>query len=316
MRYTLQHSQAPAHLGPTKTALYRLLRSNSLDHIHVDIRNVDYAFSPSLFPVSPHEKIVSAFEQARDDILQLLSDTMDRGWRLVSVFQVGRTESTALPSVVVMVSPSTCADLCILREGIRVCLRLDPDEVHVEFLPGALRFLQGSGISLVREVDKGALPVMGSSIDASGDMNAGTLGGYAMLKHGNTNSKGFITTYDMVRRTNTNIGDTTDLDRLGLAPFDTPEDNIKIQFPSQMDFEESTRDARQSIQCLEHELDLCREKQSKREMTGARVPLHIINAIEDAEDMLNQRKELVMVLGNLPRNVGKVLCTSGRAVLG
>ena len=311
-----RNSRAPAQLGPTKTALYKLLCSNSIDHIHVDIRNVDYAFSPSLFPVLPQERTVLAFEQARDDILRLLGETLGHQWRLVSVFQVGRTESTALPSVVVMVNPSTCADWHILREGIQVYLRLEPsDEVDVEFLPGALSLLQGPGISLVGDVDREALPIMGSSIGISGDVNAGTFGGYMMLKYDDTNSKGFITSYHVVRRP-TNPGDTTNLDRLGLAPSDTPEDDIQIQFPSQIDFEESTRDVTQRIQNLEHELDLCRGQQSEREMVGSRVPPRITNAIEDAEDMLSQRREFVGVLGNLPQNVGTVLCTSGKAVLG
>lgn len=43
-----RHSPVPAQLGPTKTALYQVPRSNPIDHIHVDFRNIDYAPSFSL----------------------------------------------------------------------------------------------------------------------------------------------------------------------------------------------------------------------------------------------------------------------------
>lgn len=66
--------------------------------------------------------------------------------------------------------------------------------IEVKFLPGDLFILQSKEVLFANRITPDG-PSMGRSIGISGERNAGTLGGYVMLKQNSNVHKGFLTTY-------------------------------------------------------------------------------------------------------------------------
>lgn len=181
-----------------------LLHRNLVD-LHVEIVDVEHCFMPSLFAISPEHPTVQPYEQAKNDLIQILLKELRNNWRSLCLFQVGSSKKNAVASIVVLVDPRTNADfsnigLWMLREVRRF---LDPNTpLQIEFLPGdASQFpgdrtspssppSQGSGggaiaLSQLHLMDGVRRLQCGMSIGIKGIEDGGTMGGFITFKRKN-----------------------------------------------------------------------------------------------------------------------------------
>lgn len=99
----------PETLEPARNEITTLLRQNSINDVHTEIVFVNQVFEPTCFPMRDNDPAAEAFEGAKRNINRVVSRLRDK-WSMVKMFNVGVTDETAMPTVVVQVNPRTEAD--------------------------------------------------------------------------------------------------------------------------------------------------------------------------------------------------------------
>lgn len=125
----------PQVLDTAKDAVYDFLLLHNIHDVHVEIVHYDLCFQPSLFAIEPIHLAVGIYECAKSKLVEHLDTNLSASWRVLCLFNVGRTEETAIPTVVVMVDPGIIFDFASLRQSITRFLRA-ATAIDVEFLPG------------------------------------------------------------------------------------------------------------------------------------------------------------------------------------
>ncbi|KAL4780335.1 hypothetical protein BJX76DRAFT_351065 [Aspergillus varians] len=127
---------APETFDPARKQISKLLRTNGLKDIHIQIVFANHCFDPTLFEISDENPAKLAFDTVRSDITRIISKLRNK-WTMTKVFNVGMTEETAVPTIVVQVAPFTVADWDGMRRQIEgVLMRRGQMSLDVEFIPG------------------------------------------------------------------------------------------------------------------------------------------------------------------------------------
>lgn len=128
----------PRNLGTAKDDIYDFLLTHNIHDVHVKIVHYELCFQPSLFAIDPSHQAVEIYERAKSKLVEQLDANLSASWRVLCLFNVGRTEENAVPTVVVMVDPGTVVDFAnIVRSTKRLLRAATHTVVDVEFLPGS-----------------------------------------------------------------------------------------------------------------------------------------------------------------------------------
>ncbi|KAL4914871.1 hypothetical protein BDW62DRAFT_204235 [Aspergillus aurantiobrunneus] len=126
--------RAPASLAPARRDISDLLNTHSIKDVYIEIVFVNQSFDPTLFAVSDDHPTTEAFDAVSRELGRVVAPLGNR-CPLLDLFSAGLTVETALPTVVVQVSPFTTADWDAMASEM---LALLPDSMGfvVEFIPG------------------------------------------------------------------------------------------------------------------------------------------------------------------------------------
>ncbi|GIC91428.1 uncharacterized protein Aud_007871 [Aspergillus udagawae] len=308
----------PRRFGPAKDDLTRLLNERGITDMFVEIVNIDLCFQPSLFPMPPDHGLVVGFEEGKQSILDLLQSTLGNNWRLLCPFNVGRVEAEAGPGVVIIVDPLTRANWSVLDTEIKSLLarHCQLQTIEVEFLPGDLKFLNGT--SFAGRADG---PAMGSSVGIHGDTNSGTLGGYVTLTKGGEVLKGFLTNYHVVSPLGPKSGPPdkclADSGRFGSSWMRQTEMNqFEMESFSRQDTQATLSDLDTKISATNEQIERLSERIREREEMGGGSATKLRDRLNNFQSIVSGYRREHQNVTSMPHLMGRVTATSGKAILG
>ncbi|PGH10655.1 hypothetical protein AJ79_05369 [Helicocarpus griseus UAMH5409] len=196
------HIDTMGDLSSAASHIQELCWVNGYWGINVDISHVFETFCPSFFPISPSAREIAIYKNSKEELFCLLQERLGSAWRLLSLFQLGHYEDTAVPTIVVIVQPRTSHDWSKLKSAMGTVVQkycTDGLGIDIEFLPGTL----GDYTSLQQKVFPGSQNDIisdeckigvGFSIGTAAETGTpATAGGYVLLKENCKVKKGIMT---------------------------------------------------------------------------------------------------------------------------
>lgn len=306
-------------LGPIKDGIVRLFRQREID-AHVEIICKRYCHKPTVYFIAPTDPLVVAYEKAKDILVKILNQTLNKKWRLLCPFNVGSSRNQAQPMVVVLVEPWTYANWSELRLQMmyQMMRHMNLNACDIEFVPGGLSFLNNGGISLPHQVSPNATPQMGCSIGIQGDHNAGTLGGFVTLTHGGIVRRGFITNYHVVRpsRSEENHQFLKDLDRSGSSPARPLSRVINIEFLPRIDRDTTLEDLEDRLKDMRKWQSQISAKIQERELNGETPRPALMERLADYDSAIEKILPQLAEVEKMPHVLGEVKFVSGKQFRG
>lgn len=166
------------------------------------------------------------------------------------------------------------------------------------------------GISFIDKVTQQETPRVGSSVGIQGDKNAGTLGGFVTLTHGDVAHRGFSTNYRVVRPPD-NSHFLESLDRFGSSPARSLAQKITIESPARIDTDAAANEISNRLNALEitkTELSTRLHRESAGQ-TPSSWDLDEVSRYQRAiEDLSLQRR----AVEKMPHTLGEVKFVSGK----
>lgn len=311
----------PAQLSPAKDDILELLRGKGILNIEVEIINIDLCFCPSVFVLSSCHPIVIAFENTKDEIIEILHHDLGSNWNVLCPFGIGRSEQKSHPAIVVNVDPMTCANWSNLDSKIKgkISKHVQEDKVKVEFFPGSLSLLQSRGTSFADRMNPNGSPVMGDSIGICGEGNAGTLGEYVTLTQNGKAQKGFVTSYHAVRPSG--LDSETEpflesLDRYGGSLLRLPGQAIQIESLATIDQDATMVHIEQILKNMHDQIQDLSIKIETRDQMGARPLPTLQKKVEECESAILDLHNKQHIAQQMPNLMGNIAAASGKAILG
>ncbi|KAJ5185541.1 hypothetical protein N7472_010381 [Penicillium cf. griseofulvum] len=309
-------------LDPIKDEILSLFRRHKVS-VHVEISNDKLCHQPTFFSIALNHPLVKAYDRVMQNIVAILKQTLGSNFNMLCPFNVGPSEAKAQPTIVVFVEPWTITNWFELRLQVmsRLLPHIQADSFDIEFLPGAMSSLNGGGIPFTYNVKEHEVPRMGSSIGIEGDKNAGTLGGFVTLTHGDVVRRGFLTNYHVVRPSpSQRPSDSNDflqsLDRFGSSPVRPLANRITMESPSSLDKDATAANISERLEAMrEHETEL-NAKVQERELLGATPNSAILEALSNTKASIQEALLLRSVVDRMPFSLGDVQFVSGYEVRG
>ncbi|KAL1964467.1 hypothetical protein VTN77DRAFT_6893 [Rasamsonia byssochlamydoides] len=318
----------PRVLGDAKDAIHSFLISHDIDGVHVEIVHLDRCFLPSLFAIDPSHHAVVIYEEIKRQLIDHLDVSLGSSWRVLSIFNVGRTEDNALPTIVVMVDPGTICDFSSLEHSIKRLLHAPTHiSIAVEFLPGGASPLttppreeeiqEGDpGTSFLWRMSRDGHPKLGFSIGIKGERGGGTMGGFVTLSQNGITHKGILTNYHVIRPPSSSDKPLLlQADQFGSSMFKRDATQVEVLYFADKDIKATLQDADNSICDRQEQLEKDRAEQRERKMVGARPSVGVQNRIEYLEEQLTEFKEKQQIVRSMPFTLGKVLVSSGKSLV-
>ncbi|KKZ65080.1 hypothetical protein EMCG_01320 [[Emmonsia] crescens] len=307
------------------TSIRKYLISREFPNIHVDIAHADLCFKPSLFPISPTDPATAIYERIKDELLSLLKDNLGSSWRLFSLFRVGRTEKTALPTIVVFVPPMKMHDWAGLQRAMRnVIGQHCPDYISLnsEFLPGTLPgYAESShldndqpGISQLDTISDECKMEMGFSVSIRGEPRGGTAGGFVMLKQNGVTWKGIITNHHVATPLETAPSKTVaEANVFGFSPPEDGDAAVELQFFAGEDVAATKQHIDMRVRNLEQLFSEYTNRQGRLTLDKAQPSAfsHLQTAILDTQTSLEKTRRIQLFVAEMPLRLGEVLLSSG-----
>lgn len=215
--------------GRVKDRVRSILGISDLSLLNCEVVDLQRCFQPSLFPLSPSNPAIRPYQRAEEELLQTLRNDLGSHWRMMSLFDVGMSEDVAVPTLVVMVSPTTVSDWSGLRDKLLTSLRAaGAMAIEIEFIPGGCSKCtppELPGTSFRERIAADGHPQMDSSVGVKGKMGGCTLGGFIELVRGEPVHNGFLTSSHVVQPSaNVTAPSTLRLiERHGHSYFDPPD---------------------------------------------------------------------------------------------
>lgn len=317
--------QAPPSFAPARDELVNYFQSTSIPSIDIEIIH-DHAFRPCLFPIDPTHPAIPIFENMKQALLAELQRQIPSQWTMTTLLQVGRHREHADPTIVVMVRPGSLFDWSLLRASLKR-LWSDADArrllIDLEILPGGFSNTDndefpGPNISQEdRFNDEGKLS-MGSSIGDAAGKRVGTLGGFVSLAHKGRIYKCAMTNYHVTRPSSedeqkaanmsgcdpsTNNAAKTDL--VFFASMDAKNTQERLE-GSQDDWGQQQK---RTVELIERQQMKGGEGKDDEQKTG-----RLVNYREYVKERLDQTQRMIDLVRSMPRELGKVLCSSGAGI--
>ncbi|MCJ1247195.1 hypothetical protein MMC30_004409 [Trapelia coarctata] len=184
-------------LGVAKDQISRLMVTNGILDVEVELYDPQRAYMPMLSPLGPEEPVLVAYRNVRQELIDYIHERLDHDWRAMSIFGFGTKDSTVKPAVVILVKPKTVHDWKTVSHKLSYILRGFPG-ISIEFLPGHVGDIHGRSFASIPNRMQ-PTPMIGSSIDEVGQPGGGTLGGFVTLEGNGIKQHGFLTNHHVVR---------------------------------------------------------------------------------------------------------------------
>ncbi|OJJ88620.1 uncharacterized protein ASPGLDRAFT_22120 [Aspergillus glaucus CBS 516.65] len=154
--------------------------------------------------------------------------------------------------------------------------------------------------------------------DSRGDDKAGTLGGYVTWSQDGKTIKCALTNYHVVRYRVELMGPSGKafLDQSGASPTSRPGVNITVKTFADVDRQTSLAQANNTVKGLRHQLSITQENIIKRESSGMDPLLHHLDILKNNQQTFERLGQKRSILEAMPKKIGDVIATSGKAVLG
>ncbi|KAK2807789.1 hypothetical protein FQN50_005332 [Emmonsiellopsis sp. PD_5] len=300
--------------------------------VHVEIVNLSLCFQPSMFPIPPGHEAVPIYEKAEEELLHLITTSLDSSWRMLGLFLVGQTEEKAAPTVVVFVCPVAFHDWSLLEaqmHGIITahCPETAQNNLVIEFMPGTIGEYTSrpsedttessavekgrNGVSQLSVVSDDQKVGMGFSIGVRGDVGAGTAGGFVTLTQDGTTRTGILTNYHVVRPLEPTPSEAvarTDAHGSSLANVD----GVYIDFFASQDVDSTNQALDEARTLYEAKLEDYRvRRKDQREMRGTHNP-NIRKAMRKARRSCAVATRTGSFLEQMPLPLGRVVASSGK----
>jgi hypothetical protein len=320
IRYSLYTMAVPLCFEDAKDAIYRLLLTHNITHLHVEIVHSGRFFEPSLFAIDPIDPAVVVWDHAKEQILQLIGERLGSFWTLLSLFNLGLWEAKASPTVVVMVMPGTICDWASLEASMRYSFQ---SQLAVEFLPGSISLtipppddaMAAPSIWKFDQMTEQGNLKMGFSIADREKRSGGSMGGFVTLTQNGITRKGILTNYHVARPAES-VGEHALLqaDRFGSSPCIPDSTQAEILFPHEDNIKATLRGASWRIQEIEDEL---RKLNAKRDLEIGRLrpSIRIKGQVDSLTDRLKEQKKKLHVVKAMPLLLGKVYISSGKSLM-
>ena len=307
--------------------LEALLSKKGFDNILVELLDEARAYQVDFLPVHFSNFAVRAFESCRADLLKLLEGHLTLTWVSMTVFHLLRPSGEASPAVVVLVQPNTIHDWQDLKlrfgrllDAAASKLKVAPhlrSKVDVEFIPGEVNDSpkkkvlnepgQREGFSKASTLT--TYPKMGDSIGWKDKDWCGTLGGFFQLRVKEKIHRGFLTSYHVV-------ADSEDVDleadRFGTSYGDSAYSS-QVWFAGRPDARQTLKEIQGLVKALTERIRSNKKLREEKRKYGMMAD-SLDTAIGNDEEILARWKDKENVCKHMPRPLGKVLISSGRAM--
>lgn len=281
----LRVESPPKRLGPTKDAVYNLIRQRGILNVHVEIVFLDKCFRPSLFTVDKNDPTVAAYANVKYPIMRTVNAKLGTEWNLLGLFNVGLTKAATTRSITVFVnSPTTTPD------------------------PG--------GLSMADSMREDGVPGPGTSIGVLPERGGGTLGLFVKLHMEKKIIKGALTNFHVVRPPSCADASTVDrANRFGSSIYTPDSTRVDVSYFAEKDKDATDHALERRIQRFTQTLRKASEEKETREVAGMRVNQGVLFDINAAQGTIASSQRKLAVVRRMPLNLGKVLVSSGRALL-
>ena len=294
----------------------RLFATQGLPQVKVEMFDTERAFMPSLFPLHSQNPLVQAYEAVREKILDRLELRLGKGWRAVSVFNLGPQSTTAKPTVVIFVQPGLLRNWKTIQVDIQHILRKTPG-VQIEFLPGYVSDLPDELSSEPERSFEAVLhefPEMGTSIGEVGKPGAGTLGGFVSLECNGKVHSGVLTNHHVVRPIAASQQVVDALDQHGYGATASPPTTTIMQYPAADDLRSEIVRSAAARDFQQEQLHKLQERLERFRWKEQDPPETLTDRLNDQRRLVERAKRDQQRLKHLPITLGQVLYSSGDAI--
>ena len=196
-----------------KRAVQSLLEDYGLNDAEVEIWDPTRCYEPVLLHVHPNDPYIALYESVRYQIVLHVNMELGRSWNSMCLYKVRPNKKVASTTydIVITVDALTHHDWAALRAAVLGILdsvsttREQPIGVHI--IPGITDSAPPSDVSQDREMPGRSFfenpvleknPGIGASIGVEGSLGGGTLGGYMTLSIAGETHRGFLTNSHVV----------------------------------------------------------------------------------------------------------------------
>ncbi|KAJ0414513.1 hypothetical protein BJY00DRAFT_318776 [Aspergillus carlsbadensis] len=294
----------PPQLEASRDVVANLLAQKGIDRVGVELVFSEKSFQPSMFSISPSHPAVPIYDAAKGEILTLVKDRLGNEWSLLSQFEMGRTEETATPTIVVLVNPLMTHDWADLATQIQRKLHAGDEtatEMDVEFIPGGISFFDvpaadDAGTSCLWNTRADGVPTPGASIAVLPGRGIGSLGPFVTLTKGS-------------RKWNSTC--------VGSSPALQTKTKFNVSFFAPSDAASTMEHIRANIEELSEFVEALEIEKTQREEFGA-AQMHPKRAelIDLGKEHIAILEKKLQIISRMPIKLGRTLASSGRRVDG
>lgn len=302
--------------------IHILLQRSGFNSVQVELLDPHKAFTPALFPQPPATSSVRIYESVRDRLAALLFRYLGMSWVSMSLYRLGSSKDSAVPTIVVFVRPYTYCDWQHLEVVMNDAVKSELPEgriLGIEYLPGRV----SNGNDRLSASHYSMHPGLGASIGVEGIGSTGTMGGFVNLKVGSKIHFGFLTNHhhvaaarakDQEKASAAKPADASQLDIVGFEYSQDTEARPRIMCPSEDDKLALRQEVTQKVQVTQGALDGFEERRRAKAEGGIPVRPEAESLHQDYLSMLKTVQEELATVDNLPMNVGRPLVSSGEAI--
>ncbi|RDW81481.1 uncharacterized protein DSM5745_05038 [Aspergillus mulundensis] len=312
----------PGELGPTKDAIYQLIRGHEIRDVEVEIVFLDKCFQPSLFAIPSNHPAVAIYETAKRRILELVDRQVRNEWCLLSLFRLGLVKHKSTPTIVVFVSPFCVQDWYDL--ALQIKLRLPHNDSHamgidVEFIPGYIFTANPDtipdGVSLVESMGTSGTPAPGTSITVLPERGGGTLGPFVTLQHQGNTIRGALTNFHVVRPPTTADKDIIEAAaRFGSSPGNANQTALDVSWFAPRDVEKTKWTLKRYLKDQLTELKKEEQNIATCQMAGARVSDGARERLAGRTTAVAELNQQLAIVDRMPMKLGRTLVSSGLTI--
>lgn len=304
-----------------RNEIHILLQRSGFNSVQVELLNPHKAFIPALFPQPPSTDSIQLYENVRDRLIALLFRFLGMSWVSMSLYRLGSSMDSAIPTIIVFVQPYKYCNWQHLEMIMNDVVKFELSEgkvLKIEYLPGKVSNINDRFSASHYSMHPG----LGASIGVKGIHSSGTMGGFVNLKVGSKIHFGSLTNHHVVAARANNSGkasaakpaDASQLDIVGFEYSQDTEVRPRIMCPSEEDKLAWRQQVIEQIEDTQVTLGAFEEERRDKAKAGMSVHPGAEKRNQAYLRMLRNFQEELTTVDNLQIKVGRPLVSSGVAI--
>lgn len=302
--------------------IHIFLQRSGFNSVQVELLDPQKAFIPALFPQPPSTDSIRQYESVRDRLGRLLFRYLGMSWVSMSLYRLGSSKDSAVPTIVIFVPPYAYCDwqhLEVVMNDVVKSVLSEGQTLGIEYLSGRVSY---SGDDRFSASHYSMHPGLGASIGVEGIGSSGTMGGFVNLKVGSKTHFGFLTNHhvaaarakDPEKASAAKSADASQLDIVGFEYSQDTEARPRIMCPSEDDKLAWRQKVTKEIEGAQVSLDDFEKQQLAQAEAGKSAHPGAEKKRTYLLTLLRILQEELETVDNLPINVGRPLVSSGAAI--